>query len=314
LDNKKLTQDDHGPYGALIVLASKPHQNHVHWGDFGFQLCNSFRPINAKTRPFKFPITRCDNAVEEIGDREITITLDLDSGYWQVKLHEDAKEKTAFFTPEGNKHRNVMPMRIKNAQAFFVAMVIRFKKEWTTNFGTNGIGMIDGVIEKYQNLTPSQLQDQLQATLRQDSKDIHKTGQPGSAVIVDDIILYAWCMISLLAFFVSVCKILKHYRVTAKLRKARFLPSLHAEFVGIEVLANGNSPAQSKYDPIKQLGRPELFTNLRMLIGLLGFFQTYLPLYEHRITPWRLYQKDKPIAREGDKEQEAGIPTESLDA
>ena len=113
LTNKNLIEDDYGPYGALIVLASKPHQEHFHWVDFIFRLCNSFRPINAKTRPFTFPVTRCDDAVEEIGDREFTITLDLDSGYWQVKLHKDAKEKTAFFTPEGKKHWNVMPMGIK---------------------------------------------------------------------------------------------------------------------------------------------------------------------------------------------------------
>jgi hypothetical protein len=101
LEGKQLIEDDHGPYGALIVLASKPHQKHVHWVDFIFRLCNSFRPINAKTRPFTFPVTRCDDAVEGIGDREFTMTLDLDSGYWQVKLHNDSKEKTAFFTPEG---------------------------------------------------------------------------------------------------------------------------------------------------------------------------------------------------------------------
>ena len=45
------------------------------------------------TRPFKCPAPRCDDAVRTIKGK-VFITMDLHSGYWQVKLAEAAKEKT----------------------------------------------------------------------------------------------------------------------------------------------------------------------------------------------------------------------------
>jgi hypothetical protein len=86
LESKGIIEDDDGPWGSQIVLASKPHQDHVHWSQFVFRLCVSYRKLNAVTRPFTFPITRCDEAVERVGDAEFFITLDLDAGYWQVAM------------------------------------------------------------------------------------------------------------------------------------------------------------------------------------------------------------------------------------
>jgi hypothetical protein len=43
-----------------------------------------------------------------------------------------------------------------------------------------------------------------------------------------------------------MAEILQHYRVTIKLRKTRFFPA-RAEFVGVDVTKEGNSPAQSLF-------------------------------------------------------------------
>jgi hypothetical protein len=38
--------------------------------------------MDAVTRPFTFPVTRCDKTVEQAGDAKYYITADLDAGYW----------------------------------------------------------------------------------------------------------------------------------------------------------------------------------------------------------------------------------------
>jgi hypothetical protein len=57
LESKGLVENDEGPYGAIIVLASKPNQGHIHWSQFIFRLCISYRALNAFTRPFIFPVS-----------------------------------------------------------------------------------------------------------------------------------------------------------------------------------------------------------------------------------------------------------------
>jgi hypothetical protein len=151
LEDKNIIEPDEGPYGAMIVLAAKPNQGHVHWTEYVFRLCVSFRLLNAITRPFLFPIPRCDDAIQDIGSATHCITLDLDAGYWQVKLHEKSKEKTGFFIPNGKRHWTHLPMGIKNAAAFFVCVMMQLREEWHDRYRhrQQGIMLIDTILSLY---------------------------------------------------------------------------------------------------------------------------------------------------------------------
>ena len=53
-----------GPWGSMIVLAQKPHQEHVtNIDDFIWRMCVSYRKLNCITKPFQFPIPQCDDAI-----------------------------------------------------------------------------------------------------------------------------------------------------------------------------------------------------------------------------------------------------------
>ena len=51
--------------------------------------------------------------------------LDLASGYWQVELDSDDREKTAFVTHQGLYEFNVMPFRLCNAPSTFQRLMDR---------------------------------------------------------------------------------------------------------------------------------------------------------------------------------------------
>ena len=51
-----------GPWGSMIVLAAKPHQEDIEDIDkFVWRMCVSYRALNCITKPFTFPIARCDD-------------------------------------------------------------------------------------------------------------------------------------------------------------------------------------------------------------------------------------------------------------
>jgi hypothetical protein len=76
-----LCEEDNGPWGARVVLASKPNQGHVHWFDFTWRLCVSYRQLNAVMRPFTFPAPRCDYAIEDLGPNKYQLVMDMVTGY-----------------------------------------------------------------------------------------------------------------------------------------------------------------------------------------------------------------------------------------
>ena len=76
---------------------------------------------------------------------------------------------------------------------------------------------------------------------------------PGLAVIIDDIILVARTATALLHCFIHMIEILQRHCITIiKLRKTRFFPA-RAEFVGVVVTKEGDSPAQSEHDVLQGL-------------------------------------------------------------
>mmetsp|Transcript_357 Transcript_357/g.524 ORF Transcript_357/g.524 Transcript_357/m.524 type:complete len:620 (-) Transcript_357:114-1973(-) len=306
LESKGLVEDDFGPWGAQVVLAAKPNQGHVHWTQYIFRLCVSYRKLNAVTRPFHFYILRCDYAVDTIGDAKFFITMDLDAGYWQVKLAESSREKTAFCVPDGKKHFTVMPMGILNAHAFFVCITVQFKNEWHELYKRDPKAALNALLEiinRHRIAITLILGEKAVQDIKAKVTIALLETDPNASVIVDDIMLFDNHVVSLIAYFVATLEILQRYRVTVNLRKTRFLPA-RAEFVGRDLLPNGNSPAQSKYGTIEKLCPPASFSDIQMLNGLFGYYSQWIPHLELSIQHWRDLVKEKPKPGECTKDEE----------
>jgi len=65
------------------------------------RFCVDYWALNAVTMADTFPLPRVDDLLDQLGNLRFFTTLDLASGYWQIRLSQSSQEKTAFSVPQG---------------------------------------------------------------------------------------------------------------------------------------------------------------------------------------------------------------------
>jgi hypothetical protein len=93
--------------------------------DGSHRFCIDYHELNAVTKPDSFPLLRFDDLLDQLGQSHFFSTLDLASGYWQIRVHHDSIPKTAFITPQGLFEFNVMPFGLTNAPSVFQRLMQR---------------------------------------------------------------------------------------------------------------------------------------------------------------------------------------------
>ncbi|XGW04219.1 hypothetical protein V3C99_015402, partial [Haemonchus contortus] len=93
LVRRKVIEPSKSDWAFPIVLVEKK--------DGSIRLCVDYRELNKKIKLDAYPLPNIEAVLQSLAGKQFFSTLDLCSGYWQIPLADDAKEKSAFATPEG---------------------------------------------------------------------------------------------------------------------------------------------------------------------------------------------------------------------
>ncbi|XP_063374947.1 uncharacterized protein LOC134662604 [Cydia amplana] len=109
------------PWAAPVVLVPK--------GDTDIRVCIDYRKLNAITTPDRYPLPRMDDLLQQAKAMPYMTTIDLQSGYWQIKIDENDQNKSCFVTVFGTFMFLRMPFGLRNAPSTFQRLMDKFCRE-----------------------------------------------------------------------------------------------------------------------------------------------------------------------------------------
>ncbi len=101
--------------------------------DGSMRMCCDYRKLNDVTIKDAHPIPPINESIDALSGAKFFCSLDLVSGYHQVPMHPESKEKTAFCTRSGLYSWNVMGFGLTNAPATFQRLMekVLHKLHWS---------------------------------------------------------------------------------------------------------------------------------------------------------------------------------------
>ncbi|KAJ9519889.1 hypothetical protein QJQ45_014609, partial [Haematococcus lacustris] len=119
---KKLIEPSSSPYGAPVLFVQKR--------DGTLRMCIDFRALNKLTVRDRYPLPRIDDLFDRVQGKTVFSSLDLQSGYHQIRITPEDVPKTAFVTPGGQFQYKVLCFGLTNAPATFQRVMNRiFEKQ-----------------------------------------------------------------------------------------------------------------------------------------------------------------------------------------
>ena len=115
-----LIQESDSPWAAPVVIIDKK--------DGSKRFCVDYRRLNSVTTPSTYPLPLIDDILARLGGSKYFSTLDLKSGYHQLPMDPDSRDKTTFVVESGTYEFLVMPFGLSKAPATFSLLMSKVLK------------------------------------------------------------------------------------------------------------------------------------------------------------------------------------------
>ncbi|CAH1376191.1 unnamed protein product [Tenebrio molitor] len=93
LKEADIIEETDSPFASPVLLVRKKSGE--------FRMCVDYRALNKKTVKQHYPLPHIDDQLDRLRGQVYYTSLDLSGAYHQVPMSSDARQKTAFITPDG---------------------------------------------------------------------------------------------------------------------------------------------------------------------------------------------------------------------
>ena len=127
--------------------------------------------------------------------------------------------------------------------------------------------------------------------VRQKMASCNRHHVTGTRTIINDIVCWSTSKSLLLLMLECMCRVSLKYRASYKISKCDFFHKIF-EYVGHDIMANGNTTAASKYDLVQNWKLPTSGDNLHSFISFCNYYNKFCSMFQLRVITLRhLYIK-----------------------
>jgi hypothetical protein len=123
---KGFIRPSRSPWASPVLFVEKK--------DKSKRLCVDYRALNQVTIKNKYPLPRIEVLFEQLRGAQVFSKIDLNSGYHQLRIHEEDIEKTTFCTRYGHFVFIVMSFGLTNAPTAFMEAMNWMLHEFLDDF------------------------------------------------------------------------------------------------------------------------------------------------------------------------------------